>query len=71
MITYVGFYEMEVTNVYGNRDILTIRMNVKPNWFKRAVAKHVLKMVWYDKIVEMNPIDRAYSKRNVKNAKRK
>jgi hypothetical protein len=71
MITYVGFYEIEVTNVYGNKDILTIRMDVKPNWFKRIVAKHILKMEWHDKIVEMNPIDRAYSKRNVKNAKRK
>lgn len=57
-MTYVGFYEMEVTNILGKKDILTIRLPKKPNIIKRLVAKHIMKMTWYDKIMEMHPSQR-------------
>jgi len=38
-MTYVGFYEMEVTNVLGKKDILTIRLPKKPTLVQRIAAK--------------------------------
>jgi len=58
-MTYVGFYEMEVTNVLGKKDILTIRLPKKPNLVQRIAAKYILGMTWYDKIMEMHPSERA------------
>lgn len=58
-MTYVGFYEMEVTNVLGKKDILTIRLPKKPNLVQRLAAKYILKMTWYDKVLEMHPSERA------------
>jgi len=58
-MTYVGFYEMEVTNVLGKTDTLTIRLPKKPNFIQRFVAKTFLKMTWYDKVMEMHPSERA------------
>lgn len=58
-MTYVGFYEMEVTNVLGKKDTLTIRLPKKPNLIQRVVAKYVLGMTWYDKVMEMHPSERA------------
>jgi len=45
-MNYVGFYEMEVTNVLGKKDILTIRLHKKPNLVQRIDAKYILRMTW-------------------------
>lgn len=58
-MTYVGFYEMEVTNVHGKIDIMTIRLPKKPSIIQRAAARVFLNMKWYDKIMEMHPSERA------------
>lgn len=50
---------MEVTNVFGKTDILTIRLTKKPSLIQRFIASTFLGMKWYDKIVEMHPSERA------------
>lgn len=57
-MTYVGFYELEVTNVFGKNDTLTIRLIKKPSFFTRFIAKTFLGMMWYDKTMEMIPSER-------------